>query len=136
MKPLPGSPKYYQTRLDVLRIFRLNDPFYALRLFGCLNIFYCFFTLPLHISIFQLYLTLFYRSRPIIACEWNKWHFLLFTSAFHTVVYMFGTEEGLTTLVLSWSFRKGMIEVQIFHGILFEDAQKHCKNVGSQKLRW
>ena len=55
-----------------------------------------------------------------------------------TLLYIcLATEEGLTTLVLSWLFRKDMIEVQIFHGILFEDAQKHCKNVGSQKLcRW
>ena len=82
-----------------------------------------FFTLPLHISIFQLYLAMFYRARPIIACESCKWHFCYSRLHFTWLCICLSTEEGLTTLAMSRLFRKGMIEVQIFHGILFEDAQ-------------
>ena len=134
MKPWSGSPKYYQTRLDVLRIFRLYGPFYASRLFGCLNIFYCF----LHYHCTLAYVNFVWQcfiGRDLLSLVnhasgtfcYSRLHFTL-------LCICLATEEGLTTLVLSRLSRKGMVEVQIFHGILFEDAQKHCKNVGSQKL--
>ena len=87
-----------------------------------------FFTLPLHISIFQLYLALFYRARPIIACESCKWHFLFFTSAFHTVVYMFGHGRGINhscpVMIIQEGYDRGSNISRYFY---LEDSLQKCQ---------